>query len=70
MEWTPAQKSLCVQPFLQANYYHIVGRYGCGVPPLTTLCTWANKVIQGEPLADWKGMASTQFSAAQGRRQF
>ena len=44
LEWTSAQKSLCVQLFLEGNYNHIVLRYGCRAPPLTTLRTWAGKV--------------------------
>ena len=50
LEWTPAQKSLCVQLFLESNYNHIVLRYGCQAPPLNTLRTWADKVQEGEPL--------------------
>ena len=44
LEWTPAQKSLCVQLFLEGKYNHIVLRYGCQAPPLTTLRTRAGKV--------------------------
>ena len=50
LEWTPAQKSLCVQLFLEGNYNHIVLHYGCRAPPLTTLRAWAGKVQEGEPL--------------------
>ena len=49
-EWTPAQKFLCVQLFLEGNYNHDVLRYGCPATPLTTLRTWAGKVQKGEPL--------------------
>ena len=44
LEWTPAQKSLCVQLFLEGNYNHVVLRYGCRAPPLTTLRSLAGKV--------------------------
>ena len=50
LEWTPSQKSLCVQLFLEGNYNHVVLRYGCQAPPLNTLRTWAGKVQEGEPL--------------------
>ena len=50
LEWTPSQKSLCVQLFLEGNYNHVVLRYGCQAPPLNTLRTWAGKVHEGEPL--------------------
>ena len=50
LEWTPAQRSLCVQLFLEGNYNHVVLRYGCRVPPPTTLRTWAGKVQGGQPL--------------------
>ena len=50
LEWTPAQKPLCVQMYLEGNYNHVVLRYGCRAPPLTTLRTWAGKVQEGEPL--------------------
>ena len=50
LEWTPSQKSLCVQLFLEGNYNHIVLRYGCQAPPLNTLRTWAGKMQEGEPL--------------------
>ena len=50
LEWTPSQKSLCVQLFLEGNYNHVVLRYGCQGPPLNTLRTWAGKVQEGEPL--------------------
>ena len=36
VRWPPAQKSLCVQLFLEGNYNHRVLRYGCRVPPLIT----------------------------------
>ena len=49
LEWTPAQKSRCVQLFLEGNYNHVVLRYGCRAAPLTTLRTWAGKVQEGEP---------------------
>ena len=39
LEWTPAQKSLCVHMFLEGNYNHN-----------DTLRTWAGKVQEGEPL--------------------
>ena len=44
LEWTPAQKSLGVQLFLEGNYNHIVLRYRCRASPLTTLRTWAGMV--------------------------
>ena len=50
LEWTLAQKSPCVQLFLEGNYDHVVLRYGCQAPPLNTLRTWAGKVQEGEPL--------------------
>ena len=50
LEWMRAQKSVCVQPFLEGNYNHVVLRYGCRAPPLTTLRTWAGKVQEGETL--------------------
>ena len=50
LEWTPSQKSLCVQRFLEGNYNYVVLRYGCQAPPLNTLRTWAGKVQEGEPL--------------------
>ena len=50
LEWTPVQKSLCVQLFLEGNYNHVVLRCGCRAAPLTTLRTWAGKVQEGEPL--------------------
>ena len=50
LEWTPSQKSLCVQLFPEGNYNHVVLRYGCQAPPLNTLRTWAGKVQEGEPL--------------------
>ena len=50
LQWTPAQKSPCVQLLVEGNFNHIVLRYGCGVPPLTMLCTWADKAQGGEPL--------------------
>ena len=50
LEWTPAQKSLCVQLVLKGNDNHIVLHYGCRAPPLTTPRTWAGKVQEGEPL--------------------
>ena len=28
LEWTPSQKSLCVQLFLEGNYNHVVLHYG------------------------------------------
>ena len=39
LQWTPAQKSLCVQLFLEGNYNQVVLRYGCRAPPLNTLRT-------------------------------
>ena len=50
LEWTPSQKSLCVQLFPEGNYNHIVVRYGCQALPLNTLRTWAGKGQEGEPL--------------------
>ena len=50
LEWTPAQKSLCVQLFLQGNYNHVLLCYARRAPPLNTLRTWAGKVQEGEPL--------------------
>ena len=50
LEWMLAQKSLCVQLFVEGNYNHVVLHYGCRAPPLNTLCTWAGKVQEGEPL--------------------
>ena len=50
LEWTPAQKSLCVQLFVEGNYNHVVLRYRCRAPPLTTLRTWAGNVQEGEPM--------------------
>ena len=50
LEWTPAQKSLCLQLFLEGNYNHLVLRYGFRAPPLNTLRTWASKVQEGEPV--------------------
>ena len=38
-----------MQLFLKGNYNHIMLRYGCRVPPLTTLRTWAGKVQEGGP---------------------
>ena len=39
LEWTPAQRSLCVQLFLEGNYNHVVLRYRCRGPPPITLHT-------------------------------
>ena len=50
LEWTPSQKSLCVQLFLEGKHNYIVVCYGCQAPPLNTLRTWAGKVQEGEPL--------------------
>ena len=50
LEWTPSQKSLFVQLFLEGNYNHVMLCYGCQAPPLNTLRTWAGKVQEGEPL--------------------
>ena len=50
LEWTAAQKSSCVQLFLEGNYNHVLLRYGCLAPPLNTRRTWAGKVQAGEPL--------------------
>ena len=50
LEWTLAQESLCMQLFVEGNYNHVVLRYGCRAPPLTTLRTWAGEVQEGGPL--------------------
>ena len=63
LEWTTAQKSLYVQLFLEGNYNHLVLRYRCGAPPLTTLRTWAAKVQEGEPLEGYgtnSGLSRTE----------
>ena len=39
-----------MQLLLEGNYKHVVLRYGCQAPPVTTLRTWAGKVSEGEPL--------------------
>ena len=49
-EWTPVQKSIHVQLFLEENYHHVVLCSGCRAPPHTSLRSWDDKVQGGEPL--------------------
>ena len=70
LEWTPSQKSLCVQLFPEGNYNHVVLRYGCQAPPLNTLLTCAGKVQEGEPLEGYgtnSVLSRTEQSSKPGR---